>query len=233
VHRRRIIVLKSGVFETKNEVARKTRWSGKLERGKGVKFAFLCADVPLCILTKKPAMSPALAPVAHLYPPSAPVTVWAMRPALAVAESTSFAELRQERARPVSLTDKLFLKWVRSMNQVLQEFQQEVLRMDAETAQASLSELSVLPGFGRALPEMRSTVGSAPLPPDASEVERELWRLVGYVVSIHDDLQLAALDVEVDEDSADYQAFLQKTVADIEAAPATHGRKALFALLED
>lgn len=179
-------------------------------------------------------MSLALAPVAHYYyPPSAPATVRVMLPALAVAEGTSFAELRKERKRPVSFMDGLLLKSLRSMNQVLQEFQQDILSMDTETAQTNLKELTGLPGFERALPEMQEVMRLGQPSVGASEVERELWRLVGYVVGIHENLAVAADESPVDEDSADYRAFLQTMVADIEAAPAKHGRKALFALLED
>lgn len=160
---------------------------------------------------------------------AAPATVWAMKPALDLADGANFSGLRRERESPASISSTLLLKVLRAQNATLRDIHAGVLSMDAETAQRVLDGL---PANEKHLAQIRAVAQSV-LVGEASELEREMHQLARNLVGILDDLTLAADAAPIDEDSADYQAFIGRLVAEAEAEPAIPGRKALFALFDE
>jgi len=172
-------------------------------------------------------MSPALSSFVD-YTPSAPATIFErIRPAWDVANHNSFQELQKNRKKPTSITDKLLLVAIRSLNESLVEVHNSIMQMTAAEAQLTLTEWG-----GNKLNKILET-NPPNLPEDASEIEKEMFLLIRYLVEIVKDLRMIADDTPVDEDSEDYQDFIGTLVAESEASPAKHGRKALFDLFKD
>lgn len=177
-----------------------------------------------------PIMTSALAyPNYNSFSPHAAVLV--MRPALQVADDTDFKELRKERKRQTSVSDRILLSLLRPLNASLLEVHESVFQMDSQEAKAVLQ--AAFTSQESIVTEMRVEITNSFIHPEASEIERELFSLIKSIVAIFEDLQIAADDAPINEASEGYQRFLEKMVAEAVATPPTHGKKALYDLFKD
>ncbi len=152
-----------------------------------------------------------------------------LRSALEVANDTDFKELRKIRKTPTSVNDRISLLLLRPLNAFLFEMQETIFRMDVEEAKAIL-DMFLSP---EKITVIREKTSNAFLHPDASSVEVEIFKLIKSLISIFDDLQVAANDAPINEASEGYQRFLDKMVEEAVATPPTHGKKALYDLFKD
>ncbi len=167
-------------------------------------------------------------PVQYSSPPPA---VQVMRPALQIADEANFAELRKERKRQKSVSDRLLLSLLRSLNTSLLEVHESIFQMDSQEAKAVLQ--AAFSPRESIIIEMRAEMSDAFIHPEASEVEREMFNLFKSLIAIFEDLQVTADDAPINEASEGYQRFLEKMVAEAVATPPTHGKKALYDLFKD
>lgn len=154
-----------------------------------------------------------------------------MRPALQVANDTDFKELRKERKRQTSVSDRLLLSLLRPLNASLLEVHESVFQMDSQEAKAVL--LAAFSPPESMITEIRTEISNAFVHPEASELELELFSLLKSIVVIFEDLQIAADDAPINEASEGYQRFLAKMIEEAVATPPTHGKKALYDLFKD
>lgn len=178
-------------------------------------------------------MSPAISPVAYYnYQPSASAVV-VMKPALEFADDTNFEELKRERKRQSSFSDRLLLSLLRPLNKSLNEAKESVMQMTQQEAQSGLNDLA---GYEVTIGEVKEVVilNSDYLENlELSEIEREMFQLLKSVVVIFDEIKLVAEGGAVDEESEDYQDFIGRLVAESASTPIKHGKRALYDLFKD
>jgi len=177
-------------------------------------------------------MSSYLTPAAYSLLPGYAATM--LNPAINAVKNTNFEELRKNPKRQITpVENNIFLPLLNDLVVALHDLRENTLvKFTPEQAQEFLNELPIPEDL---IAEFRLHVASGTPSNDASELEKITFNLTTIIVGIWDDATLFADPTPVDEDSADYHAFLGRLAEGAETEQGQkfiYGRKAVLALFD-
>lgn len=168
---------------------------------------------------------------AAAYAPSSPMPLHAikvMESAMVMTEKKPVNNPKKETTDLTTEIDEVAISsLLNAFDVVLNQLLAAIPRMKPRMAKKILQGLKKRQA---SIDKMRIKIAS-PLPRRVPKLEKQVYQLSQLLVGIFDDLEIAADDTPIDENSESYRVFLKEIVAEAESTPRTYGRKALYALL--
>lgn len=174
-------------------------------------------------LKKRPMLATLPPPSVYQFPPIPTVT--AVRPTL---EDVIY-KIQSEGTKKPAILKVFSLNKLRKFNDKLDEINKAVINMQPQDAQQILKGLK---DYKVVVAKMQE-VAQHPLDHLPNNSRWQVRRFATLMITIYEDLQIAADTTPVDENSESYQAFMLKMCSSAPASEYVHGRKALFALFQD